>query len=203
MARQTGQQPHDLQISIRSDDDHSRNVGSVLMQDINEAAKGHWPSILGALAGLSQKQLTDKHQPCPLCGGTDRYRFDDQGGNGSWFCNKCGGKTQSGGAGSGMDMLMRKNNWDFKRAASEVERHLGISKPRPEPSKMLRRSITTARILLSSRGPTRKLANLFASTGSTAHKWQAKLPDHYKKANSKPLLQPRQNPGDHRLGPRH
>ena len=101
------------------------------MQDINEAAKGQWPSILGALAGLSQQQLTDKHQPCPLCGGTDRYRFDDQDGNGSWFCNKCGGKTQSGGAGSGMDLLMRKMNWDFKRAASEVERHLGISKPRP------------------------------------------------------------------------
>ena len=76
---------------------------------INEIAQGQWPSILGALAGLSADQLTDKHQPCPLCAGTDRYRFDDQDGNGSWFCNKCGGKNHTGGAGNGMDMLMRKN----------------------------------------------------------------------------------------------
>ena len=170
MARQAGQQPHHLQISVRSDDDHSRNVGSVLMQDINEAAKGHWPSILGALAGLSQKQLDRQaHGSCPLCAGTDRYRFDDQDGSGSWFCNKCGGKTQSGGAGSGMDMLMRKNNWDFKRAASEVERHLGIAKARPEPpTKMLRRFIATPMTSLSSGGSTAKPAKPSASTGLTA-----------------------------------
>ena len=100
---------------------------------INEIAQGQWPSILGALAGLSADQLTDKHQPCPLCGGTDRYRFDDQDGNGSWFCNKCGGKNHTGGAGNGMDMLMRKNNWDFKTAASAIENFLGVKPQRPEP----------------------------------------------------------------------
>ncbi|NDF83425.1 MAG: hypothetical protein EB130_09770, partial [Actinobacteria bacterium] len=71
------------------------------MTRITDLAIGHWPSILGALAGLSSDQLTDKHQPCPLCGGEDRYRFDDQDGSGSWFCNQCGGKNQSGGAGNG------------------------------------------------------------------------------------------------------
>ena len=158
------------------------------MQDINEAAKGHWPSILGALAGLSQQQLTDKHQPCPLCNGTDRYRFDDQDGSGSWFCNKCGGKTQSGGAGSGMDMLMRKNNWDFKRAASEVERYLGIAKARPEPPTAGAEAVYRyADDLVVIRRPDSKTGKTFRQYWFNATKWQAKLPDHYKEANSKPL----------------
>ena len=103
------------------------------MNRVTDLAKGQWPSILGALAGLTPEQLTDKHQPCPLCGGKDRYRFDDQDGNGSWFCNQCGGRDQAGGAGSGMDMLLRRTNWDFREAAKRIESHLGIATPRPAP----------------------------------------------------------------------
>ena len=33
-----------------------------------DAASGRWPELLGALAGISPEQLTDKHQPCPACG---------------------------------------------------------------------------------------------------------------------------------------
>ena len=100
---------------------------------ILEHASGHWPAILGALAGLSSEQLTDKHQPCPLCGGKDRYRFDDQDGSGSWYCNQCGGPSQSGGAGNGMELLMRRTGWTFAEAAKRVEQHLGITPQRPEP----------------------------------------------------------------------
>ena len=100
------------------------------MADLTEAARGRWPDILQALAGLTADQLTDEHQPCPLCGGEDRYRFDDLDGCGSWFCNQCGGKHQSGGAGSGMDLLLRKTGWDFATAAQRIESHLGISSKR-------------------------------------------------------------------------
>jgi putative DNA primase/helicase len=103
------------------------------MSKIIDLSTGHWPSILSALAGLSSEQLTDKHQPCPLCGGKDRYRFDDLDGTGSWFCNNCGGKDQTGGAGNGMDMLMRRQNWTFKEAAERIEQHLGIAPQRPKP----------------------------------------------------------------------
>ena len=103
------------------------------MSKITDLTKGHWPSILGTLAGLTSEQLTDKHQPCPLCGGKDRYRFDDLDGTGSWFCNDCGGKDQTGGAGNGMDMLMRRQNWTFKEAAQRIEQHLGIAPQRPKP----------------------------------------------------------------------
>ena len=101
------------------------------MKKVTEHAQGQWPRILGALAGLSPDQLTDKHQACPLCGGKDRYRFDDKDGNGSWFCNKCGGKHQSGGAGNGMELLMRRKGWDYQTAATEVERFLGVSIEKP------------------------------------------------------------------------
>ena len=50
--------------------------------DAITAARGRWPEILAALAGLSGEQLSNRHQPCPLCGGTDRYRFDDKDGSG-------------------------------------------------------------------------------------------------------------------------
>ena len=106
------------------------------MNDLNEAATGRWPEILSSLGGLTDQQLQDTHQPCPLCGGTDRYRFDDQNGSGSWFCNQCGGKHHAGGAGSGMDLLMRLKGWEFKTAAQHLEQHLGIqhqSKPRGKP----------------------------------------------------------------------
>ena len=103
------------------------------MKKITDLARGHWPSILGTLAGLSAEQLTDKHQSCPLCGGKDRYRFDDKDGNGSWFCNKCGGKNHTGGAGNGMDMLMRKTGMEFADAARKIEAHLGIVQDRPQP----------------------------------------------------------------------
>lgn len=102
---------------------------------IIDNAQGRWPDLLAALAGLTSEQLTDTHQPCPLCGGTDRYRFDDKDGSGSWFCNQCGGKSQSGGGGTGMDMLMRRNGWSFAEAAKRIEQHLGIASIPPPPTK--------------------------------------------------------------------
>ena len=30
-----------------------------------------------------------QHGPCPACGGTDRFRFDDLEGRGTWYCNQC------------------------------------------------------------------------------------------------------------------
>jgi putative DNA primase/helicase len=104
--------------------------------DIIEAARGRWPDILQHLAGIPADQLTDRHQSCPLCGGTDRYRFDDLEGSGSWFCNQCGGRDQQGGAGSGMELLLRRTNWDFATAARRIEAHLGLvtfTPPSTEP----------------------------------------------------------------------
>ena len=97
---------------------------------IADLARGRWPDLLQELGGLTPEQLTDKHQPCPCCGGSDRYRFDDKDGSGSWFCNQCGGRDSAGGGGSGMDLLLRCTGWSFADACRRIEQHLAVV---PEP----------------------------------------------------------------------
>lgn len=86
-----------------------------------------------ALGGLAPEQLTNQHQPCPSCGGTDRYRWDDDTGPGGCYCNQCGGKDQMGGGMTGLDLLMRVRGWDFKQACRQLEQHLGLPSPRSMP----------------------------------------------------------------------
>ena len=102
-----------------------------MASDVLLAADGHWPRLLTELAGLSPEQLQDRHQPCPACGGTDRYRWDRDDGPGGWYCNQCGGRERSGGGGSGMDLLLRVTGWDFATAARHLEAHLRLEQPKP------------------------------------------------------------------------
>jgi putative DNA primase/helicase len=97
---------------------------------IQDLTNGRWPDLLAELGGLLPDQLTDRHQPCPCCGGTDRYRFDDRDGTGSWFCNQCGGRDGAGGGGNGMDLLMRVTGWPYAEACQRIEQHLSVV---PEP----------------------------------------------------------------------
>ena len=95
---------------------------------------GRWPDILQQLGGITPEQLNGRHQPCPACGGTDRFRWSRDDGPGGWFCNQCGGKDHSGGAGSGIDLLMRIRGWSsYLDAMRHVEAHLGLVAARPNP----------------------------------------------------------------------
>lgn len=82
-----------------------------------DAALGRWPGILQAL-GVDPKHLSKKHGPCPMCGGKDRFRFDDKGGRGTWFCSQCG-------AGDGFEFLKAMFGWGFVQAAKEIDRVIG------------------------------------------------------------------------------
>jgi putative DNA primase/helicase len=83
---------------------------------IQDRARGKWQSILPAL-GIDKRYLSNKHGPCPACGGEDRYRFDDKAGSGSFYCNGCG-------AGSGVDLVMRVAGVDFLGAKRLIEEQL-------------------------------------------------------------------------------
>jgi putative DNA primase/helicase len=76
-------------------------------------AQGRWRGILPAV-GVPPEFLNGKHQPCPMCGGKDRARFDDKQGRGTWICTRCG-------AGDGFSLVMALNGWDFQRAAERIE----------------------------------------------------------------------------------
>ncbi len=62
--------------------------GHVGVDRIRQAAHGRWREILSTL-GMDEAYLSNRHGPCPFCGGKDRWRWDDRDGNGSGFCNQC------------------------------------------------------------------------------------------------------------------
>jgi len=82
-----------------------------------DQAVGRWPGILQAL-GVDPAFLTKKHGPCPICGGKDRFRFDDKEGRGTWFCSGCG-------SGDGFRLLQEVKGMAFREAAQEIDRVIG------------------------------------------------------------------------------
>lgn len=47
-----------------------------------------YPTLISI--GVPEQLLNGKHQPCPFCGGKDRFRFTDYQGVGMYHCNGCG-----------------------------------------------------------------------------------------------------------------
>ena len=86
-----------------------------------ERARTRWREILPKF-GIDARFLVNKHGPCPLCGGRDRFRFDDKQGTGSYFCNQCG-------AGSGLILIRKIKGWDHATACAEVDKLIGDWKP--------------------------------------------------------------------------
>jgi putative DNA primase/helicase len=86
---------------------------------------GCWKGILPQ-CGVAPKFLTGKHVPCPMCGGKDRFRFDDKERRGTWFCTQCG-------AGDGYALVMRVKGVDFKDAADMARRVAGTPEPQRKP----------------------------------------------------------------------
>ena len=74
---------------------------------VRAAAAGRWPALLVAL-GIADEYLRDRHGPCPGCGGTDRFRYDDRDGAGSWLCSAGGGAPL---AGDGFNLLASTDEW--------------------------------------------------------------------------------------------
>ncbi|MEA9393500.1 primase-helicase zinc-binding domain-containing protein [Acerihabitans sp. TG2] len=88
--------------------------------DTMRSAQGYWPQLLPAL-GI-KVALNGQHSPCPLCGGKDRFRFDDKAGKGSWICNQCG-------AGDGLNLVEKALQLSPSQAARQVEELIGDSAP--------------------------------------------------------------------------
>ncbi|HIE9749659.1 TPA: phage/plasmid primase, P4 family [Klebsiella variicola subsp. variicola] len=92
-----------------------RNID--LIREVTHAAAGRWPSVLEGLH-INVPDSPRRHGPCPSCGGSDRFRFDD-GGRGSFICNQCG-------AGDGLDLIRKVNKCDTSEAARLAADVLGI-----------------------------------------------------------------------------
>jgi putative DNA primase/helicase len=106
------------------------------MRPLWERCNGRWRSILIAL-GIDPRCLTGKQVPCPICGGRDRFRFDNKRGDGTWFCNQCR-------AGQGIKLAMLfTGTTDYKTIAEKIEAAIGRTPPDPvrtEPSEAAKRA---------------------------------------------------------------
>lgn len=96
--------------------------------DIHESARGKWRGILSHY-GLDQKALSGKHCACPMCGGKDRFRFDNKEGRGTWYCNNCG-------AGNGVDLVMGLRGMQFIDAVKDIRPLVDGSEPEKQQQGM-------------------------------------------------------------------
>lgn len=92
-------------------------------KEIEPKLSGLWENALLALTGISRDCFNRRHQPCPSCGGVDRFRWTNnfinekngESGDGGAICNVCGN-------GSGMTWLMKLTGMNFVTAVNELGR---------------------------------------------------------------------------------
>ncbi len=113
-------------------------MAAVTTEKLSERARDRWTTILPAL-GIDRKFLKRKNGPCPMCGGTDRWRFTDIKGKGTWWCNHCHG-------GNGIALVMKFTGLPFHEAAQRIERAIGEA---PRETKRAERSEEDQRAALN------------------------------------------------------
>ncbi|MBI0095010.1 MULTISPECIES: primase-helicase zinc-binding domain-containing protein [Gilliamella] len=87
------------------------------INEITTEAVGKWQSIFNSL-GIEVGN--GKHCPCPVCGGKDRFRFDNKNGRGTYICNQCG-------SGDGLELIKNYYHCDAKEASSKVAECLNLT----------------------------------------------------------------------------
>lgn len=88
---------------------------------IKNAAAGRWNEIVTSLCGVGHDVLDGTHQPCPRCGGKDRFRaFGDFPDTGGVVCNQCGRFAD------GLATIGWLTGRPFAEVVTSVCEHLGI-----------------------------------------------------------------------------
>ena len=89
------------------------------MESVIDVVKGQWIPVLKTL-GVPDELLTRKNQPCPFCGGKDRYTFTDYQEQGMYICRGCG-------TGNGWQFVQKYFNVDFREAVQMIEPLVGLA----------------------------------------------------------------------------
>ena len=110
---------------------------ALTFDQVRDVANGLWKSKIFPSFGIQVPASKNQHGPCPICArnpssstvsgktvgkasNVDRFRCDDQQGNGSWICNVCG-------AGDGFSLVARARGWTRKEVLNEIGTELGLS----------------------------------------------------------------------------
>jgi len=111
-------------------------IVALTFDQVRSKANGLWKTKIFPSFGILVPSSKNKHDSCPICAATatystsgksatkatnvDRFRCDDQKGDGSWICNVCG-------AGDGFELVGRARGWDRKKVLAEVGTVLGLT----------------------------------------------------------------------------
>ena len=87
------------------------------VSSVVESAKGNWLSVFGQ-CGIVVADLNVKSS-CPICGGKDRFKFDNKYNKGDCYCNQCGTMD-------GLTLVSKALELSIKDAAKTVARALGL-----------------------------------------------------------------------------
>ncbi len=90
---------------------------------VKARAEGHWTVILEQI-GVDAKLLNKRNQPCPGCGGTDRFQYTDKFRHGDYHCRGCG-------PGDGFKLAEMVLQKEFMVVLRDVEGVVGTSLAEP------------------------------------------------------------------------
>jgi putative DNA primase/helicase len=68
--------------------------------------------------GVPQSSLTGKSGSCPICGGNDRFTYDNKRGRGDWVCRKCNSGDPK--AGDGFELICKVAGMSFRELMIEL-----------------------------------------------------------------------------------
>lgn len=114
------------------------------IRELKSAAEGQWASIFYDAAGVTPEQLNGRGQPCPRCGGRDRFAaFSDVAQRGSVLCRGCFNSKTDPRPGDGIATLRWLLYCDLAYACKWLAEWLGLTSGEAAPiTPNTRRSIT-------------------------------------------------------------
>ncbi|MFM0027484.1 primase-helicase zinc-binding domain-containing protein [Paraburkholderia madseniana] len=77
-----------------------------------------WVALLQKF-GVPASSLTGKGVPCPICGGNDRFTYDNKRGRGDWVCRKCNDGDRK--AGDGYELICKVTGMTFRELMVELD----------------------------------------------------------------------------------
>ena len=105
------------QLRLRSEKHHDQCCVRGAREWRQAPRSGCWTDVLKR-CGVDDAVLNGKNQPCPMCGGTDRFQYTDKFGVGNYICRGCG-------PGDGFKLLEGVMHIDFKEAFKRVQEVVG------------------------------------------------------------------------------
>jgi putative DNA primase/helicase len=87
------------------------------VKDVNLSPE-QWIALLQKY-GVPATSLTGKGASCPVCGGHDRFTYDNKRGRGDWVCRKCNNGHEK--AGDGFELICKSANITFRELMVELE----------------------------------------------------------------------------------